>query len=100
MILQSKITQILQPQSLNLTNTFQKIQDYFNQEQAKLNDIYQIQGEGAVRHATGELYEKLIDLIIKFKLPNLDVKVGSSDFFQHNTIIPNMAHLQPKTTFK
>lgn len=77
-----------------------KAQGFFNKEQAKLQSIYNKSGEGAVRNATGKLYENMIDEFIAVKQNGFVSKVGTKDFistkYEHPTmgIIAEQNNLQ------
>lgn len=65
-------------------------QSFFNKHQSKLQKIYDEKGEGAVRNATGKLYEGMVDEIISIRQNGFVSKVGADDFistkYEHPTI--------------
>lgn len=77
-----------------------KAQEFFNKEQAKLQSIYNERGEGAVRNATGKLYESMIDEFMAIKQGGFISKTGTNDFistkYEHPTmgIIAEQNNLQ------
>lgn len=67
-----------------------KAQNFFDNKQAKLQTIYDERGEGAVRNATGKLYEELIDEFIRIKQNGFMSKTGTNDYISTKYEHPTM----------
>ena len=77
-----------------------KAQAFFDKAQAKLQSIYDEHGEGAVRNATGKLYETMIDELMAIRQGGFISITGTDDFistkYEHPTmgIIAEQDNLQ------
>lgn len=64
---------------------FSALEKMYDEEQAKLLRIYEGAGQGAVREATGDLHESMIDLLIGL-MPNYTSTQGTADYLERKVV--------------